>query len=361
MTTVRSMTFGVQTAPSTDVRKPDKVLYDEVIEDVKLAEALGYESVWMLEHHFSDYYPTPSPLLFMAHVAALCPDIGLGTSVLVLPWYHPVRIAEEISMLNSLTRGTLHLGLGRGTAKSEYDAYGVSMPEARGRFAESLDIIRKGLSGQEFTHDGAYYKVPRPVRLRPEPVDKPVKFYGAIGSPQSAGVMAGLALPPLCLSAFPARLLERILGTWDESAPAGADRTKAISIKMLIADTDEEAVKLARRYFPPYFALQADHYEADANPWVNIEEYQQFSRMFANLRKMADPDELGPYCEMNLVGSPETAVERLKGYAALGFDYALVSAATPGMPKDLQREVMARFAREVAPHFSPRFRAEAAE
>ena len=85
MTTVRAMTFGVQTAPSTDVRKSDKVLYDEVIEDVKLAAALGYESVWMLEHHFSDYYPTPSPLLFMAHVAALCPDIGLGTSVLVLP------------------------------------------------------------------------------------------------------------------------------------------------------------------------------------------------------------------------------------------------------------------------------------
>ena len=130
---------------------------------------------------------------------------------------------------------------------------------------------------------------------------------------------------------------------------------------MLIADSDEEAVKLARRYFPPYFAIQADHYEADANPWENIEEYQQFSRMFANLRKMADPDELGPYCEMNLVGSPETAVERLKAYAALGFDYALVSAATPGMPKDLQREVMARFAREVAPHFSPGFRAEAAE
>ncbi len=360
--TTAAMTFGVQTAPSTDRPKSDKQLYDEVIEDVKLAETLGYESVWMLEHHFSDYYPTPSPLLFMAHVAALCPDIGLGTSVLVLPWYHPVRIAEEIAMLNSLTRGTLHLGLGRGTAKSEYDAYGVAMPEARGRFAETLEIVRKGLSGEEFTHEGAYYRVPRPIRLRPEPVDKPVRLYGAIGSPQSAGVMADLAIPPLCLSTFPARLLEKILATWDERAPPEADRRKAISIKMLIADSDAEALRLARRHFPPYFALQADHYEADANPWENIEDYTQFSRMFSNLRQLADPDALGPYCEMNLVGAPETAIARLKAYAALGFDYALVSAATPGMPKDLQREVMTRFAKEVAPHFSPRFQAvEAAE
>ena len=359
--TARRMTFGVQTAPSTDTPKSDRILYEEVIEDVQLADRLGYESVWMLEHHFSDYYPTPSPLLFMAHVAALCPNIGLGTSVLVLPWYHPVRIAEEISMLNSLTRGTLHLGLGRGTAKSEYDAYGVSMPEARGRFAETLDIIRKGLSGEEFTHEGTYHSVPRPIRLRPEPIGKPVKLYGAIGSPQSASVMADLGIPPLCLSTFPAGLLGKILGTWDERAAPGADRTKAISIKMLIADSDEEALRLARRYFPPYFALQADHYEADANPWENIEEYQQFSRMFSNLRKLADPDALGPYCEMNLVGSVETAIARLGGYAELGFDYALVSAATPGMPKDLQREVMARFAREVMPKFSADDRAEAAE
>ena len=86
MTTVRAMTFGVQTAPSTDVRKSDKVLYDEVIEDVKLAAALGYESVWMLEHHFSDYYPTPSPRALHGACRRALPgyrarDLGAGAAL----------------------------------------------------------------------------------------------------------------------------------------------------------------------------------------------------------------------------------------------------------------------------------------
>ena len=80
----------------------------------------------------------------MAHIAAKFPDLSLGTSVLVLPWYHPLRLAEEIAMLNSLTRGTLHLGIGRGTAKMEYDAYNVDMNEGRARFAEVFRIVEKG-------------------------------------------------------------------------------------------------------------------------------------------------------------------------------------------------------------------------
>ena len=96
--------FGFQAAPASDVHKSDQALYREV----------------------------------MAHITAAFPDLSLGTSVLVLPWYHPLRLAEEIAMLNSMTRGTLHLGIGRGTARMEYDAYNVDMNEARARFAEEV-------------------------------------------------------------------------------------------------------------------------------------------------------------------------------------------------------------------------------
>ena len=183
---MHDITFGFQAAPASDVKKPDQALYREVVEDCALGHRLGYDAAWLLEHHFSDYYQTPSPLLFMAHIAAALPDLSLGTSVLVLPWYHPLRLAEEISMLNSLTRGTLHLGIGRGTAKSEYDAYNVDMNEARARFAECYRVVEKGLTGHPFTHDGRFWKITRPIRLRPEPVAKPVRFYGAIGSAASA-------------------------------------------------------------------------------------------------------------------------------------------------------------------------------
>jgi alkanesulfonate monooxygenase SsuD/methylene tetrahydromethanopterin reductase-like flavin-dependent oxidoreductase (luciferase family) len=354
---MQDIAFGFQAAPASAERKSDQVLYREVMEDCALGHRLGYDAAWLLEHHFGDYYPTPSPLLFMAHIAAALPDLSLGTSVLVLPWYHPVRLAEEIAMLNSLTRGTLHLGIGRGTAKSEYDAYNVDMNEARARFAECYRIVEKGLTGEPFTHDGRFWKIERPIRVRPERVDKPVRFYGAIGSAASAEIMGDLGVPPICLSTFPDGLLTRILDRWRTRAGArAAGAVLPISVKMFIADTDAEAEALGRRYYPPYFALQADHYEVDVNPWTEIPEYHEFSRMFANLRKLTDPDALGPFMASNLVGSPDTIRRRIDALAALGFNYFMVSSATPGTPIELRQTMMRRFAEEICPQYSAAMR-----
>ena len=109
------VSFGFQAAAAGAGSESDHQLYRDLIDDCALGYRLGYDAAWLLEHHFSDYYPTPSPLLLMAHIAARFPDLSLGTSVLVLPWYHPLRLAEEIAMLGTLTRGRLHLGIGRGT------------------------------------------------------------------------------------------------------------------------------------------------------------------------------------------------------------------------------------------------------
>jgi alkanesulfonate monooxygenase SsuD/methylene tetrahydromethanopterin reductase-like flavin-dependent oxidoreductase (luciferase family) len=283
--------------------------------------------------------------------------------VLVLPSYHPVRLAEEIAMLNTLTSGTLHLGIGRGTAKSEYDAFGVDMNEARGRFRECYEIIEKGLSGERFSYDGTYYKISRPIELRPKPPAKRVHFYGAIGSPASAGIMGDLGIAPICLSTFPDRLLTKILESWRSRArTSGKDPgpNLPISVKMLIADTDADARRLGEKHFPPYFELQTRHYEVDAGNWDGIPDYQDFTKMFANLKKLTQPSELGPYMDANLVGSVETVSRRLAALASLGFNYFMVSSATPGIPRDLRRETMARFAHEVAPRFSSRFGRQAA-
>jgi alkanesulfonate monooxygenase SsuD/methylene tetrahydromethanopterin reductase-like flavin-dependent oxidoreductase (luciferase family) len=345
--------FGFQAAAAGQGGQSDQELYQDLLSDCELGARLGYDAAWLLEHHFSDYYPTPSPLLLMSHIAAKFPELSLGTSVLVLPWYHPLRLAEEISMLNSLTRGTLHLGIGRGTAKMEYDAYCVDMNEGRSRFAEVFRIMERGLSAKEFTYRGKYWSIDRPIRLRPEPIKKPIKFYGAIGSPASAEVMGNLGIAPICLSTFPDGLLAKILERWRARAGKNAqDATLPISVKMFIADTDEQARELGRRYYPPYFALQADHYEADSQPWTNIPEYADFTRMFANLRKMANPDNLDPFLNSNLVGSAGTICRRIDSLISLGFNYFMVSCATPGTPMELRQRMMARFADEVCPQYS---------
>jgi alkanesulfonate monooxygenase SsuD/methylene tetrahydromethanopterin reductase-like flavin-dependent oxidoreductase (luciferase family) len=347
------ISFGFQAAAAGHGVHSDQRLYQDLLDDCALGARLGYDAAWLLEHHFSDYYPTPSPLLLMAHIAARFPDLSLGTSVLVLPWYHPLRLAEEISMLNSLTRGTLHLGIGRGTAKMEYDAYGVDMNEGRSRFAENFQIVKQGLTGNEFTHRGTFWNIERPIRLRPEPIQKPVKFYGAIGSPASAEVMGDLGIAPICLSTFPDGLLAKILERWRARAGKNAEgATLPISVKMFIGDTDEEARELGRRYYPPYFALQADHYEADSKPWTDIPEYADFNRMFANLRKMTNPENLDPFLDSNMVGSADTICRRIDALIALGFNYFMVSCATPGTPVELRRRMMTRFAEEVCPRYS---------
>ncbi len=343
--------FGMQVAPVAG--DSDRAAYREVVADAELAHDLGFEGIWLLEHHFSDYFPTPSPLLHMAHLAAHVPEISLGTSVLVLPWYQPIRLAEEIAMLAGLTDGLLHLGIGRGTARSEYRAYDVDMNEARGRFAECVAILDKALSGETFTHEGRFFTIPDPIRLRPEPARERIRFYGAIGSPASAEIMADLGLPPFCLSQFPDGLLVKILERWRaRRGGAAANARLPISIKMFIAETDEEAREAARTWMPDFFALQADHYEVDADPWSEVEEYAAFSRMFANLRQQADPANLGGFCDMNLVGSAETIRARIARLAEIGFGYFMVSTTIPGMPQALRQEHYRRFAAEVMPHFA---------
>jgi len=357
MTTPR-LTFAFQAAPTSQDPAADHVLYKEVVQDCHLGMELGFEAAWFLEHHFSDYYPTPSPLVFMAHVAAECPTLGLGTSVLVIPWYHPLRLAEEISMVNALTEGTLHIGMGRGTAKMEYDAYGVDMNEARARFAETWRIVETALEGKPFTYDGTFTKIPRPIQLRPTPTGKKVQFYGAIGSPGSAAIMADLGLPPLCLAQFPDHLLDRIVTTWrrkSEEAGRSPEATIPIAAKLFIAKTDEEARDLALTYLPRNFEAQVKHYEIDANPWEDIPEYEVFSKIFANMKQMTDPANLGPILDLNLVGTADTIARRIEGLAALGFNYVMVSSATPGVPKEVRRDMYRRFAGEVAPRFDAAF------
>ncbi len=83
----------------------DATLYRNMMSDADLGYALGYDAPWVVEHHFSNYYPTPSPLVVLSHIAAKYPDFGLGTAVIVTPWHHPLRIAEEIAMLSCCPTG----------------------------------------------------------------------------------------------------------------------------------------------------------------------------------------------------------------------------------------------------------------
>jgi alkanesulfonate monooxygenase SsuD/methylene tetrahydromethanopterin reductase-like flavin-dependent oxidoreductase (luciferase family) len=226
------------------------------------------------------------------------------------------------------------------------------METARSRFAEAWELTRLALKGKPFTFDGEFVKVPNPIVLRPQLSKKMPNFYGAIGSPGSAEIMAELDLPPLCLSNFPDHVLKSILRRWDaKTSQCGRSTavTKPLSIKCFVGKTDKQAREEALEYLPDFFRLQVEHYETDARPWDSVSGYEQFSQMFSTLKDMCDPANLGPFLNQNLIGSPETVAARIRQLQDIGFNYFVLTNATYGVPRPVRQSTIRLFAEEVIP------------
>src|SRR5258705_12923011 len=118
--------------------------------------------------------------------------IRLGTAVIVLPWHDPVRVAEEIALLDILCGGRCLFGFGRGAASTEYEGFRIPMGEARPRFAEAAEVVVKALSQEVFEHKGEFFQIP-PTSIRPRPISHPERrFYASSVSPESAEIIAKL-------------------------------------------------------------------------------------------------------------------------------------------------------------------------
>ena len=147
---------------------PDSQVYEQDLALARMAEGLGFESIWSVEHHFTDYTMCPAVFQFLSYMAGCTTDIKLGSMVCVLPWQDPLRVAEQVAMLDAMSGGRVILGMGRGTGRVEFDGFRVAMPEARQRFAESTEMILNGLESGVCEYDGEFIKQPR-VELRPKP------------------------------------------------------------------------------------------------------------------------------------------------------------------------------------------------
>lgn len=353
--------LGLSLAPAPS--SADTLDYSElgdILDDCFLAYELGYKSVWFQEHHATLYHQCPGPLMLLSYLARSCPDLDLGTACLILPWHNPVRLAGELTTLAGLTRGDLLIGLGRGTSRDEYYSIGVDMSESRERFDEVLDILRLGLSGKPFTYEGKFHSYPREVTIHPNPQGRRIHLYGAVGSVPTAQMMAKRCIPPLFTSAFPNRVLGEMLGSWKDhmiSAGNSVDVDFTVQGQMLVADTDDEAYALGREYFPLFFRMLAHHYGVEKAANINTKGYEDFERVFETYRRWGNvPGAIDQYLERQFVGSPESVSRRIQDLVDLGFNSFGFTPHVYGVPKDLRRLSMTRFAREIAPNFSASFR-----
>ena len=151
----------------TDVT--DGTVYEQELRLAELAEQLGFDAVCPTEHHFFDYSFCPDNLELLAFVAGRTTDIKLGTAAVILPWNEPLRVAEKVALLDTVSGGRVRFGMGRGLSRREFAPFvGIDMDTSRERFDESSMMIVNALKTGYIEGQGPFYPQPR-TEIRPRP------------------------------------------------------------------------------------------------------------------------------------------------------------------------------------------------
>ena len=163
------MKFGIfHLMPRRDPAKPDKAVFTDIVEQTHAVEQLDFDIAWFAEHHFSNYCLCPSPLVMAAYCAPLTRKIRLGTACLVTPLYNPVRMIEEIAMVDNLSDGRLVIGLGSGYQEYEFERFGVDLNQSKPMFSEILDIYEMAYCEGQYEYQGEFFHIPAsPLSISP--------------------------------------------------------------------------------------------------------------------------------------------------------------------------------------------------
>jgi alkanesulfonate monooxygenase SsuD/methylene tetrahydromethanopterin reductase-like flavin-dependent oxidoreductase (luciferase family) len=156
---------------------PDQQVRTEVmgdhIQQFKLADELGYDSIWIAEHLFSTYGIVTSCQVLMAAAAMVTKKVRIGSSVVIIPFNHPVRTAGDIALVDILSNGRVEFGVGRAYQPHEFTGLGIDMSKSREMFTEGMDVILKAWANDRIAYDGEFWRIPDPVEVLPKPVQYP--------------------------------------------------------------------------------------------------------------------------------------------------------------------------------------------
>ena len=182
-----------------DPAKATRDVYVEMNEQVRLAEDSGFDVAWFAEHHFSNYCLCPSPLTMATYMAGRTSRIKLGAAVVVAPLYEPLRMLEDLAVLDQLSDGRLVLGLGSGYQDYEFHKFGIELGQSRERFLEYLDVVEQFFAQEELAYDGKHLKIPSTYfSVRPLQSSQPPTFVaGLLRDPTTQQRMARRGYTPL--------------------------------------------------------------------------------------------------------------------------------------------------------------------
>jgi len=336
-----------------DEVRTDHQVYDEQFALVDRAEDLGFESVWTAEHHFTRYHMLPNPAQFLTYLAGRTSRIRLGTMVVVLPWHDPVRVAEEIAWVDTVSKGRVILGLGRGLGSIEFDNLRLNMGESRQRFVEYATAVSTGLETGVIEYDGELYRQPRAELHPPAFMSFRGRTYAAAVSPESAKIMARLGYGLILIAQKPWETTRTETLAYQELFREinGHEAPKPILFNFSTVDPDPaRAQDLHDEYTMAYARSTIDHYEFTNPRLESIPGYEYYAGLRRNILKHGLPAFNRFLADLQMGGTPETlveqTVERVRALDAAGVVNVL---SFGGMPFEVAKRNFELYAEKVLP------------
>src|SRR5437870_3660231 len=321
-----------------------------------LAEPLGFDSLFALEHHFTGYAMSPSPTQLLSYYAGRTKRITLGTAVIVLPWHDPIRVAEQIALLDVMSGGRCVFGFGRGAASVEYAGFRIPMEEARARFDESARIVVQALTNESFEWEGEFFKIPR-TSIRPRPISHPERrFYASSVSPESAEIMAKLGFGVLVImqNEWP-KAAQDIQRYQELSLSVGhAPRPPIILTNVSVAESRAEAQERAECYLARKWDSIDTHYHFSDGHLAHVKGYEFYGGMAKTYSKMKDENYRKKatefYVKIQVVGTPDDCIQQIGELQRLtGLDHLVGEFGYGGMPHEDAQLNTRLFAQRVMP------------
>ena len=304
---------------------------------VALYEELGFHCYHLAEHHATELGMAPSPSVFLAAVAARTSSIRLGSLVYLLPLHHPVRLLEEIAVLDNLSGGRFQLGVGRGGQPAEHTRFGLAPDDLAPMFEEALGLILEGLAtGRIAAHEGAHYTLPEvDLRVRPVQQPHPPIWYGTASSHRNEWA-AEHDVNLLCL--VPNARSREVFDDYREKLARLGKNEPCIGLarQLIVAETDAEAERIAERAWKPF---------ARSFNWLPL-------RLGMPPFPLAPTFEAAMESGMAFAGSPASTrdwVARSRDTA--GIDYMALEIGFGDLTEGEIAQTAQLFAREVMPEF----------
>jgi alkanesulfonate monooxygenase SsuD/methylene tetrahydromethanopterin reductase-like flavin-dependent oxidoreductase (luciferase family) len=322
-----------------------------------LAEPLGFDSLFALEHHFTGYAMSPSPTQLLAYYAGRTRRITLGTSVIVLPWHDPIRVAEQIALLDILCGGRCVFGFGRGAASAEYEGFRIPMEEARPRFVEAAQIIVKALTHDSFDYDGEFFQIPR-TAIRPRPISNPERrFHASAVSPDSAEIMAKLGFGLLMVMQNEWSKASADIQRYREIATTAGHqpRPPIILTNVCCAESRDEAHEQAVKYLGQKWQSIDDHYHFSDGHLATVKGYETYGKMARTYAKINEDSAARQkatdfYVSIQIVGTPKDCLDKIAELQrATGMDHLVTEYSFGAMPHEEAELNMRLFANRVLP------------